>query len=61
MQEKQTQSFSGVNAQFQNAEAERAIKTIVYMARYYMIHAALHWVCKESDDMNLWSFAIDYA
>lgn len=29
----QSQSFSGVNAQFQNTEAERAIQTIVYMAR----------------------------
>ena len=59
--EGQTQSFSGVNAQFQNAEAERAIQTIVYMARYYMIHAALHWGCEEGDDLDLWPLAIDHA
>ena len=28
----QTQSFSGVSAKYQNAEAERAIQTIMYMA-----------------------------
>jgi len=57
----QKQSFSGVSAQHQNAEAERAIQTIVYMARYYMVHAALHWGVDGSDDLNLWPFAIDHA
>ena len=38
----QTQSFSGVGAQHQNAEAERSIQTVVYMARHFMIHAALN-------------------
>ena len=38
----QTQSFSGVGAQHQNARAERAIQTIMYMTRTYMIHSALH-------------------
>ena len=38
-EEKQTQSFSGVGAQHQNAEAERAIQTVMYMARF---HAALN-------------------
>ena len=37
------QSFSGVGAQHQNAEAERSIQTVMYMARSFMIHAALHW------------------
>lgn len=60
-EEGQTQSFSGVSAQHQNAEAERAIQTIVYMARYYMVHAALHWGVDGSDDLNLWPFAIDHA
>ncbi|KAL7504670.1 hypothetical protein ACHAXN_002258 [Cyclotella atomus] len=31
----QTQSFSGVGAQHQNAEAERAIQTVMYMARSF--------------------------
>ena len=59
--ERQSQSFSGVDAQFQNAEAERAIQTIIYMARYYMIHAAVNWGCDGTDDMELWPFAVDHA
>jgi transposase InsO family protein len=39
-EEKQTQSFSGVGAQHQNAKAERAIQTVMYMVRSFMIHAA---------------------
>ena len=57
----QTQSFSGVGAQHQNAEAERAIQTVVYMARSFMIHAALNWGEDGSDDVSLWSFALDHA
>ncbi len=33
----QSQSFSGVGAQHQNARAERAIQTIMYMARTFMV------------------------
>jgi hypothetical protein len=39
----QSQSFSGVGAQHQNARAERAIQTIMYMARCFMVHSSLHW------------------
>ncbi len=40
----QSQSFSGDGAQHQNACcAERAIQTIMYMARTFMVHASLHW------------------
>jgi hypothetical protein len=60
-EEKQTQSFSGVGAQHQNAEAERAIQTVMYMARSFMIHAALNWGEDGSDDITLWSFAVDHA
>jgi hypothetical protein len=60
-EEQQTQSFSGVGAQHQNAEAERAIQTVMYMARSFMVHAALHWGADGSDDVSLWSFAVDYA
>jgi hypothetical protein len=41
-EDRQTQSFSGVGYQHQIAEAEHAIQTIMYMARLFMIHAALH-------------------
>jgi hypothetical protein len=59
--DKQTQSFSGVGAQHQNAEAERAIQTVMYMARSFMIHAALHWSEDGSDEISLWPFAVDHA
>ena len=39
----QTQSFSCVGAQHKNARAERAIQTIMYMARTFIIHSLLHW------------------
>ena len=42
-EEGQSQTFSGVGAQHQNAEAERLIQTVVYMARTFMTHCALHW------------------
>ena len=57
----QTQSFSGVGAQHQNAEAERAIQTIMYMARSFMIHAGLHWTTHNADNLAQWSFAVDHA
>ena len=37
----QPQSFSGVGAQHQNGETERAIMTVVSMAREFMIHDAI--------------------
>ena len=57
----QTQSFSGVGAQHQNARAERAIQTIMYMARTFMVHASLHWSDRGSDDLSLWSFAVKHS
>ncbi len=56
----QSQSFSGVGAQHQNAPAERAIQTIMYIARTFMVHASLHWNDCESDDLSLWSFVVKY-
>jgi transposase InsO family protein len=41
-EKKQSQSFSGVGAQHQNSKAERAIQTIMYMARTFMVHSSLH-------------------
>jgi len=53
----QSQSFSSVGAQHQNAHAEHAIQNIMYMARtMFMVHASLHWTERVSDDLSLWSF-----
>jgi hypothetical protein len=40
---RQSQLFSGIGIQHQNAHTERAIQTIMYMARTFMVHASLHW------------------
>jgi hypothetical protein len=57
----QSQFFSGVGAQHQNARAKRAIQTIMYMARSFMVHASLHWTDRGSDDISLWPFAVKHA
>jgi len=57
----QSQSFSAVGAQHQNAMAEQAIQTIMYMARTFLIHVSLHWTDRGVDDLALWSFPVKYA
>jgi hypothetical protein len=57
----QSQSFSGVGAKHQNARAERAIQTISYWARTMMVHAAIHWLCDNSDRIRHWAFALTHA
>ncbi len=57
----QTQSFSGVGAQHQNARAERAIQMIMYMARTFMLRVALHWSKYGVDNLSLWRFAVKHA
>ena len=57
----QKQSFSGVGAQHQNAKAERAIQTIMWMARTFMLHVSLHWTERGVDDIALWGFAVKHA
>ena len=57
----QTQSFLGVGAQHQNASAERAIQTIMYMARTFLVHSSLHWSERGSNDTSLWPFAVKHA
>ena len=57
----QSQSFSDVGAKHQNAMAERAIQTIIYMARTFMVHVSLHWSERGVDDLSLWGFAIKHA
>ncbi len=58
---KQTQSFSAVRSQHQNAQAEHAFQTIMYMARTFLIHVSLHWDDCRVDDLSLWSFAVQHA
>jgi hypothetical protein len=57
----QTQSFWGVGAQHQNATAEHAIQTIMYMAQTFLLHSSLHWSERGSDDISLWPFAVKHA
>ena len=58
---KQLQSFLGVGAQHQNSKAERAIQTIMYMARTYLVDSSLHWTDMGADDISLWPFAVKHA
>jgi hypothetical protein len=61
-EKRQSQSFSGISAQHQNAHAEHAIHTIMYMAWTFMVHASLHWIERGSDDdLSLWSFAVKHS
>ena len=60
-EKRQSQSFSGVGAQHQNSKAERAIQTIMYMARTFMVHSSLHWTDMGADDISLWPFAVKHA
>jgi hypothetical protein len=56
----QLQSFSGVGAQHQNSKAERAIQTIMYMARTFLVHSSLHWMDMGGDNISLWPFAVKH-
>ena len=52
--------FSGAGSSHQNGAAERAIKTVVTMARTMLMHAALR--CPEDTfSTDLWPMAMDYA
>jgi transposase InsO family protein len=55
----QSISFSGVGAKFQNAVAESAVRTTMFMARTMMLHAAIRW--PEVYSPELWPFALSYA
>jgi hypothetical protein len=52
-EKQQNQSFSGIGAQHQNACAERAIQTIMYMTQTFMVHASFHWTERSSVDLSL--------
>jgi len=57
----QSQSFSGVGAKHQNSLAERAIQTVMYMARTFMVHVSLYWTEHGVDDLALWGFIVKHA
>ena len=59
VQNKQKFSYAGVGAHSQNGIAERAIQTIVYMARTMMIHSSIHW--PGVADTCLWPMAVQAA
>ena len=60
MQSKQQIRYSGSGAAHQNGVAERGIKTIVYMARTMMLHAAMR--SREGTiKTELWPMAMDHA
>jgi hypothetical protein len=56
---KQTLSFCGVNAHFQNGFAERRIRELQGTARTMLIHASRRW--PRTIDAHLWPYAIRYA
>ncbi len=51
--------FAGVGAHHQNGNAERAIQTIMSVARTMMLHAAIHW--PDVADTALWPMAVAHA
>ena len=55
----QISKFAGVGAHHHNAKAERAIRTIMSIARTMMLHAAIHW--PDTADPALWPMAVKHA
>ena len=55
----QINKFAGVGAHHHNAQAERAIRTIMSIARTMMIHAGIHW--PDVSDSTLWPMAVNQA
>ena len=51
--------FAGVGAHHHNGVAERAIQTIMALARTMTLHSAIHW--PEHADPSLWPMAVEYA
>lgn len=58
---KQTQSFSGTGNKRQNGAAERSVKTLFWMARSFLLHAAMRWSSHDADDPQLWPQALVHA
>ena len=55
----QIQCFAGVGAHHHNGVAEKAIQTIMAIARTMMLHSAIHW--PEISNSFLWPMAVQYA
>ena len=55
----QISKFAGVGAHHHNAIAERAIRTIMSIARTMMIHSGIHW--PDVSDPGLWPMAVKHA
>ena len=55
----QIQHFVGVGAHHHNGVAEKAIQTIISIARHMMLPSAIHW--PEVSDPSLWPMAVQYA
>ena len=55
----QVTSFAGAGAHHHNGTAERAIQTIMSMARTMMLHSAIHW--PDIADPTLWPMAVAHA
>ena len=55
----QLSRFAGVGAHHHNGNAERAIQTIMSIARTMLIHAAIHW--PDMADSALWPMAVQHA
>jgi hypothetical protein len=49
----------GTNAHHKNVVAERAIQTIINIARSMILHASMHW--KDGIDASLWPQSVTYA
>jgi hypothetical protein len=55
----QTVRHSGAGSHHQNGRAERAIQTIMAIARTMMLHAAIHWPAVA--DPTIWPMAVSHA
>jgi len=55
----QTVRFAGAGAHHHNGKAERAIQTVMSIARTMMLHAGVHW--GEVADLALWPMAVQHA
>ena len=53
-EKRQLKRFCGINAQHQNAEAERSIQKIMCMARIFLILILFHWIVSGFDDLLMW-------
>ena len=55
----QISRFAGVGAHHHNGVAERAIQTIMSIAKTMMLHAAIHW--PNMTDASLWPMVVQHA